>query len=280
MMRVLITGVYGLIAGAFYQHLVESGGYEVHATARRRHPSVRAPKGRTLDIPDDRLHLVDLTDFQGMRAAVRGFDVVVHLAAEPDQNAPWERILASNIVGTYNTLEAARLEGVPRVVYASSVRVNHGYKESEPYKAIVEQRFDAVPQPIPIVRVTDPPRPTEPYSASKVWGEALSRVYAEQHGLSVICVRIGWVIAEDWPYLDDLVSFYCSQRDIVRILRLAVDAPASVRFEVVYGLSAGRWCWVDLAHSRDVLGYVPLDNADEAWERGRAGRPAPGPAQR
>ena len=272
MKRVLITGVYGLIAGALYQHMVESGQYEVHATARRRHPSVRAPEGRVLDIPDDRFHLVDLTDLDGMRAAMRGIDAVVHLAAEPSESAPWERILASNIVGTYNTLEAARLEGVPRVVYGSSVRVNHGCKGSEPYKAIIERRFDDVPQPIPLVRVTDPPRPTEPYSASKVWGEALSRVYAEQHGLSVLCVRIGWVNAEDWPSRDIYVSVWSSQRDIARILRMAVDAPASLRFEIVYGLSAGRWCWVDLEHSRDVLGYVPLDNADEAWERGQAKR--------
>jgi nucleoside-diphosphate-sugar epimerase len=122
------------------------------------------------------------------------------------------------------------------------------------------------------VRVTDPPRPTEPYSASKVWGEALSRVYAEQHGLSVICVRIGWVNAEDWPSLDIYASVWSSQRDIARILRMAVDAPDHLRFEVVYGLSAGRWCWVDLAHSRDVLGYEPLDNADEARERGLSQR--------
>lgn len=272
MKRVLITGVYGLIAGVLYRHMVESGGYEVHATARRRHPSVRAPKGRTLEIPEDRFHLVDLTDLEGMRKAVRGCDAVVHLAAEPDPEAPWERILASNIVGTYNTLEAARLEGVPRVVYASSVRVNHGYGQSEPYKAIYERRFGDVPQPIPIVRVTDPPRPTEPYSASKVWGEAISRVYAEQHGLSVVCVRIGWVIAEDWPYLDDLVSMWCSQRDIARVLRMAADAPASLRFEIVYGLSAGRWCWVDLEQGRDVLGYVPLDDQEEAWKRGKKAR--------
>ena len=270
MKRVLITGVYGLIAGALYQHLARTGGYEVHGTARRRHPSVRAPGDRRLSIPEERFHLVDLTDLEGMRAAVRGFDVVVAMAAEPAPEAAWERILASNVVGTYNTLEAARLEGVPRVVYASSVRVNRGYRSIEPYKAIAERRFDAVPDPIPRVRVTDPPRPTEPYSASKVWGEALARIYAEQHGMSCPCVRVGWVNAVDWPYEDELVTVWCSQRDIVRIAQMCVDAPDALRFEVVYGLSASRYCWVDLEHSRATVGYVPLDNCDEARERGRA----------
>jgi nucleoside-diphosphate-sugar epimerase len=269
MKRVLITGAYGLIAGALYQHMVRSGKYEVHGTARRRHPSVRAAKHRDLAIPENRLHMVDLTDLEGMRAAVRGFDVVVAMAAEPSQDAPWDKILASNIVGSYNTLEAARLEGVPRVVYASSVRVNHGYKETEPYKSIVEGRFADVPDPIPLVHVTDPPRPTEPYSASKVWGEALARVYAEQHGMSVLCVRVGWVIAEDWPFEPSLVSMWSSQRDICRITQMSVDAPESLRFEIVYGLSAGRYCWIDLEHSREVLGYVPIDNAEEAVGRGR-----------
>ncbi len=272
MKRVLITGVYGLVAGALYDHLVRDGGYEVHGTARRRHPSVRAPEGRNLDVPENRFALVDLTDLAGMRKAVRGMDVVVHLAAEPAPEAPWERILASNVVGTYNTLEAARLEGVPRVVYASSLRVTFGYRQDEPYKAIVQRRFDAVPQPIPLVRATDPPRPAEPYSASKVWGEALARVYADQHGLSCPCVRIGWVNAEDWPSDDELVSVWCSQRDIARALRACVDAPDSLRYDIVWGLSASRWCWVDLEHSREAVGYVPLDNSDEARDRRRVAR--------
>ena len=272
MKRVLITGVYGLIAGALYEHLARSGGYEVHGTARRRQPSARASRSRQLSIPGERFHLVDLTDLQGMRAAVRGFDVVVAMAAEPAPEAPWERILASNIVGTYNTLEAARLEGVPRVVYASSVRVNYGYKASEPYKAILEGRFDEVPQPIPLVCVSDPPRPTEPYSASKVWGEALARAYAEQHGLSCPCVRIGWVNAEDWPYEDELVTLWSSQRDVVRVTQMCVDAPPTLRFDIVYGLSTSRYCWSDLEHGRETMGYVPMDSSDEARERGRAAR--------
>ena len=88
--------------------------------------------------------------------------------------------------------------------------------------------------------------------------------------MSCPCVRVGWVNAEDWPHDDELVTVWCSQRDIARIMQMCVDAPDTLRFDVMYGLSASRYSWVDLEHSRATVGYVPLDNCDEARERGRA----------
>src|SRR4051812_950040 len=52
--------------------------------------------------------------------AVRGVRAVVHLAATPDDDDFHTRLLPNNIVGVYELLEAARAEGVRRVVLASS----------------------------------------------------------------------------------------------------------------------------------------------------------------
>ena len=54
---------------------------------------------------DDRFFLCDLTDFEGIRKAVDGEDVVVHLGADPSGDS-WESILSNNIIGTYNVFEA------------------------------------------------------------------------------------------------------------------------------------------------------------------------------
>ena len=61
----------------------------------------------------------DLADKEALREAVRGVDAIIHLAGI-SLEAPFEKILRANIEGTYNLYEAAREEGVKRIVFASS----------------------------------------------------------------------------------------------------------------------------------------------------------------
>jgi nucleoside-diphosphate-sugar epimerase len=256
---VLITGVYGLIAGAIYKRFLERSDLEVYGLARRKASSERVAKGEFLDVPADRLTVADLTDFEGVKRATEGMDVVVQMAADPRPNATWQEILNSNMIGAYHVFEASRLAGVKRVVYASSIMANWGYWDVPAYKAIREGRYADVPDPLPIVRHTDPPRPTEPYSASKVWGEALARTYSDVHKLSCLCVRIGWVNAEDRPYKKEIGAVWCSQRDIVQLVERCVDAPEVLRFDIFYGISNNRYCWADIGRAGEVVGYRPQD---------------------
>ena len=258
-MKILITGVYGLIAWAAYKKLSVREDLVVHGLARRKTPSERVSEAETIVIPDDRLHVADLTDYEGVRAAVEGVDVVVQMAADPRPSAPWEAILNSNMIGAYHVFEASRDAGVKRIVYASSIMTNWGYWDQPPYEAIREGRFEEVPDPIPIITHTDPPRPTEPYSASKVWGEALARTYSDVHGVSCLCLRIGWVNKEDAPYNPKVAPVWCSQWDIVQLIERCVDAPDDVRFDILYGISNNPYCWVDVARGKEVVGYEPQD---------------------
>ncbi len=261
--NILVTGVYGLIAGAVYNWFESRPDqYDVYGSARRRHPSDRA-KGVAPEIEDDHFFLGDLADFEAVRSSVEGMDVVVQLAADPRPNAKWEETLQSNMVGAYNVFEACREAGVKRIVYASSIMVSWGYQQDEPYKAIREGRFEDVPDEIPIVSHLDPPRPTEPYSASKVWGEALARTYSDVHGISCICLRIGGVNAEDKPSSAGGAAIWCSQRDIVDIVSNCVEAPDDLKFDIFYGISDNRYRWVDMAHAKDVLGFEPQDRGED-----------------
>ena len=77
---------------------------------------------------------------------------------------------------------------------------NWGYRFDEPYKAISEGRFEDVPDRASgASRTGTRMRPTEPYSASKVWREGMCRAYADGHGLSCLCLRIGGVNDRDLP---------------------------------------------------------------------------------
>ncbi len=263
--KVLVTGVYGLIASSVYQRLqAQPALYDVHGLARRRRLSDRAPRTRQLQIPRDKFHLVDLADLEAVERAMQGMDAVVQMAADPRPDASWESLLTSNIIGVRNAFEAAVRAGVKRVVYASSIMVSWGYQLDEPYKAIAEGRFASV-QEADIHTVTHawPVRPTGLYPASKVWGEALARYYADVHDLSAICLRIGWVNAEDHPHRPESGAVWCSQRDVVQLIERSINAPEDLGFDIFYGVSNNRWRWVDIDHAREVLGYIPQDSAEE-----------------
>jgi nucleoside-diphosphate-sugar epimerase len=265
MHKVLITGAYGLIGNIVYRHLDESGEHEVYGLSRRRLPSDRLPESQLAKIPDDRFFLADLTDEVALRRAVKGMDAIVHMAANADGEAEWDSVLNSNIIGTYNVYEACRLAGVPRIVFASSIMTIFGYALEEPYKAIHEARLDAVPESVPLITAQDPARPTALYSCSKVWGEAMAHMYAHVHGMSCLCIRIGWVVSEDKPPDEPYANpVWCSQRDIAQLVERCLAAPESVRYDLFYGLSDNEHRWADIAHAREVIGYVPLDRAEDA----------------
>lgn len=267
--KIMITGVHGLIAGALYEHLsAQEDRYEVYGLARRRVASERVAGGRKVTIPENRFILADLSDSEAVNGAFEGMDVVIHMAAVPDADAPWERIHQSNVLGAYHVFEACRQNRVKRMVYASTVMVSWGWFEEEPYRSIRDGRYEGNPADIPIVRATDPSRPMDLYAASKVWGEALAYQYSRE-GLSSLCLRIGWVNKEDACTKADLGSVWCSQRDIIQLTERCINAPEDLMFDVFYGLSDNRLRWADIDHAREVVGYQPEDGYGYGESKGK-----------
>jgi uronate dehydrogenase len=244
---VLVTGMSGLIGRALRKEM--EGRYDLRALNRS------AVEG----LP---CHRADIGDLVAIEPAFAGVDTVVHLAAAlGSASPPWERMLQNNVTGTYNVLEAARKAGVKRVVFASSGATVSAIEQDKPYNDLVAGRYEGLTS-WPLLTHLSPVRPQGLYGVSKVWGEALGRHYSDAHGISVICVRIGRVHAEDRPLSARDFSVWCSQRDIVRLLEHAVAAPESVRYDIVFGTSRNRWGYRDLEHPHAVLGWEPLDEAE------------------
>jgi nucleoside-diphosphate-sugar epimerase len=244
---VLVTGLSGLIGSALRRHLAD-GAWELRALNRRAVPGVPC-------------HQADIGDLAAIEPAFAGVDVVVHLAAAVG-SPPFEAVLRGNVVGTYNVFEAARRAGVGRVVFASSGAVVSGCEQEPPFAALVAGRYAEVSS-VPMLTHESALHPSGIYGASKVWGEALGRHYADAHGLSVICVRIGRVNGEDRPQAPREFAVWCSQRDVARFLERCVAAPPTVRFDTFFVTSANRWGYRDLAHAREILAWEPLDRAED-----------------
>lgn len=179
----------------------------------------------------------DVTDAEAVRAAVVGCDAIVHLAAIPDE-APLDTLLEVNVAATGIVLDAARVEGVRRVVLASSNRVTGCYGR------------DAV------VRPTDPPRPDTFYGVSKVAVEALGRLYVDRWGLDVVCVRIGTAAPAPLTVRD--LSTWVSPGDLARCFTAAVHGRHH-GFQSIYAVSANTRGWW-----RNDLAGITYDAQDDA----------------
>lgn len=261
MQKVLVTGVQGLIGGEVYTRLAHMPDrFDVFGLDRSKESSDRVSDASTLTMSNARFFHVDLTDFDAVSDACKNMDVVIHLAANPDPDAPWQDLLESNIVGTRNILEACHRAGVKRVVYASSGQAVIGYRLDEPYKAVVDGRFNDVPKDVQRVDHTMPTRPLNAYGCSKVWGEALARTYADVDGMSCLCIRFGWVVANDaLPYPQGR-DVWCSCRDAVQMVYRCVTAGDALQFGIFHAFSQSDYLWADIDHAREALGYVPQDD--------------------
>lgn len=184
--------------------------------------------------------VADVRDSAALRAACEGVDAVVHLAGAVRPDDPFDEILASNLEGAYQMFEAARLAGVERVVFASS---NHANGFSPLSAASTPGTGD---------------RPDSYYGASKIFGEALGRLYVDRYAMRVACLRIGSCF--DAPTAPRMLGSWLSPGDVVRLVDACLSSP-DLRYAVVYGISRNTRRWWDLRPA-EALGYEPQDDAE------------------
>jgi uronate dehydrogenase len=255
--RVLVTGAGGLIGGVLWDGL--GGDHSLSG----------------VDLRGDRtrgIRRADVRRPRSLRRAVGEVDAIVDLATGSKLDLPWSRV-EEDIEARVNVLEAARLHGVRRYVFASSNHVTGRYELDQPYASIVDGVYDGLdPVSIPLIGTDWPIRPDSPYGVGKAFSEAAARYYAEEYGMSCICLRIGTVLAEDRPQAPRHYATLLSHGDLVRLVGCALRAPLEHRFGVYYGVSANTWRFWDVANAAEELGFEPQDDA----ERFRSGADARG----
>ena len=166
---VVVTGGAGFIGSHLVEALLERG------RSVRVVDNLATGHMHNLTHIADRIEFVegDLADFEVARHALKGAESVFHQAAIPSVPRSVREPLESHASGptaTLNVLEAARLAGARRVVFAASSSA-YGNTEELPKH---EEMF---------------PRPLSPYAAGKLAGEFYIRVYAQTMGLDGVCLR-------------------------------------------------------------------------------------------
>ena len=248
--KILITGVTGLVGSVIRKSLKSE--YEITGLDLRN----------CEDVPT---LIADSTDLKSILPAYEGIDTVIDLASEPSNFASWEVIYENNLRCTYNALEAARLAGVKRVIFASSNHATGMYENDNPYTNIVAGQYDGI-EAGAFKRVTTvmPIRPDGPYGIGKAFGEAAGRFYSDEYGLSVMCIRIGTLNKESRPSGSRQFATLLTHADLSRLIRSCIEGPDTVKFAIYYGVSNNKWRFWDIENSMIEIGYQPEDDA-ESW---------------
>ncbi|HZP85844.1 MAG TPA: NAD(P)-dependent oxidoreductase [Burkholderiales bacterium] len=228
MKTVLLTGAAGDVGSHLRREL--AGAYALRLSDVR--PIANPSKDETY-APGDIASLDD------MLRVTRGVDAIVHLGGVSAE-ADWDSILRANIVGCYNLFEAARRNGVKRVLFATSNHAVGFYRRDEVIDHAVY------------------PKPDSRYGLSKVFGEQVGSLYADKYGLEVFCIRIGNVNPK--PVDKRRLAIWISPRDLAQLVRIGIDHP-DIRFEIVYGVSNNKRSWYDNSNAAR-LGYRPRDESE------------------
>lgn len=228
--KILLTGACGAIATA------------IRPALRARYSEVRLLDMRHLSDPQagEMPIVADIGDKVALGAAAAGVDSIVHLAGIA-QDETWPALRNANIDGTLNVFEVARVQGVRRVVFASSHHVI-GFTELGAYVPIDAEL-----------------RPSGLYGVTKAFGEALGRLYAMKHGIEVVCLRIA--AFQPQPRDHRQLMIWISPRDMAQLVLRSIEA-GPIRFLTVFGVSANSRNPYDKA-GWDRLGYVPTDDSEQ-----------------
>jgi len=227
MKTILITGAAGDVGTHLRREL--AGKYRIRASDLR--PIAK--------VAQESCAKADFSRMADALRITRGVDAVVHLGGYSVEG-PWDGILQANIIGAYNMFEAARRNRVQRFLFPTS---NHAVGFYPRTQTIDHNVY---------------PRPDSRYGVSKVFGEALGRLYADKYGLQVYCMRIGNVNPK--PIDKRRLSIWLSPRDLAQLVSIGIDHP-DIRFEIVYGISANKRAWYDNANAYR-LGYRPQDDSE------------------
>jgi UDP-glucose 4-epimerase len=165
-LRTLVTGGAGFIGSNIVRRLLEQGGQPVVLD------DLSSGYKENL-LPDVKFFKGDVRDRATVEKAMAGCNVVIHLAASVGNKRSIDDPLTDagiNVLGTLNILDAARKQGIQRIVFSSSAGIFGELKT------------------LPIAE-DHPQDPDSPYGASKLAAEKMCLVYNKLYGMRNVCLR-------------------------------------------------------------------------------------------
>jgi len=174
-MRYFVTGGAGFIGSNFVEYLFENVSELTGVTIFDKFTYAANPKNYEKFLSDPRLKVIkgDICDLSLLEESMSNHDFVTHFAAESHVDRSIDDaavFVQTNVLGTFNVLEASRKTKIKTVIHVST---------DEVYGSLAEGSADE----------TYPLLPNSPYAASKAASDLLARSYFMTHGLDVRTTR-------------------------------------------------------------------------------------------
>ena len=183
----------------------------------------------------------DLREPEVVDRLLHGVDVLIHLAGTSVER-PLPEIIQNNLIGLEAVYEGARRHGVKRIVFASS---NHAFGM---YSVHDKLSIDA------------PFRPDGFYGLSKAWGEDMTRMYWDKHGIEGISIRIGSTLERPAEFRH--LSTWLGYEDVTQLMMCCIEAH-EVGYVAVWGVSNNPRSYWDNSIAAERIGYRPTQNAED-----------------
>ena len=228
--KILITGASGHLGGMLFKSLANLGYKKLVGTDVKKKNIEKNQK----------FIFANLKNLKEITKITKGVHAIIHFGAIPIEDTQ-SNILQNNIIGTYNLFEAARINKVKRIIFASSNHAIGFHRRTTKLNQFSNQR------------------PDSHYGLSKAFGEELARFYADKFNIKSMCIRIGTClrIPEDRRHLSTWISY----NDLTQLVDIGIKHKA-IHHEIVYGASNNKKSWWNNSKAFQ-LGYKPKDSVDQ-----------------
>ena len=234
-MNVLVTGGSGTVGKYVVSELI-------------KHHKVGILDIKEPECPQCKFHWVDMMNLPALTKVISGYEAIIHLAGIPHPlNDPPEKVFTTNVLGTFNIMEAASKNHVSKVILASS----------ESTLGFAFRSKDFTPEYIPIDE-NHPTNPQDPYGLSKIACEQILKSYSHKTDIQTISIRMPWVWVPEKEMLEfyqSLVSNYQQWHknlwayihvyDAAQAFNLALSAQGLTQNEIFFVTAEENWAGVD-----------------------------------
>ena len=183
---------------------------------------------------------LNMKNFKEVNKILKKTDLIIHFGAYSNEG-PFQEILESNILGTYNIWKSAEKNKIKRIIFASSIHSVGMYRANETINHKVMHKPDTF------------------YGLSKCFGENLAQMYWDKCGIECLTIRI---LSCAKVTSKRSLSTWLSYDDLIRIVIQSTKIK-KLGFEIIYGVSNNKRLNVDNTNATRKLKINIKDNAEK-----------------
>ena len=183
---------------------------------------------------------LNIKNFKEVNKILKKTDLIIHFGGYSNEG-PFQEILDSNILGTYNIWKSAKRNKIKRIIFASSIHSVGMYRANETINHKVMHKPDTF------------------YGLSKCFGENLAQMYWDKCGIECLTIRI---LSCAKVTSKRSLSTWLSYDDLIRIVIQSTKIK-KLGFEIIYGVSNNKRLNVDNTNATKKLKINIKDNAEK-----------------